>query len=96
MSHIGESRKNTYGLWHSYVCLDEDDCRLLLKAVESLAKKKEKAYLKWVDIHDGGEMTDRQQTAMMNAENAYDKVEELQQNITTYLNYADIRKGDEK
>lgn len=96
MSHIGESRKHTDSPWHSYVCLDEDDCRLLLKAVESLAKKKEKAYLKWVDIHDGGEMTNRQQTAMMNAENAYYKVEELQQNITTYLNYADIRKGEEK
>ena len=43
MSHIGESRKHTDSPWHSYVCLDEDDCRLLLKAVESLAKKKEKA-----------------------------------------------------
>ncbi len=96
MSHIGESRKHTDSPWHSYVCLDEDDCRLLLKAVESLAKKKEKAYLKWVDIHDGGEMTDRQQTAMLKAENAYDKVEELQQNITTYLKYADKRKGGEK
>ncbi len=96
MSHIGESRKQYGSPWHSYVCLDEDDCRMLLKAVESLAKKKEKAYLKWVDIHDGGEMTDRQQTAMLKAENAYDKIEELQHNITTYLNYADIRKGKEK
>ena len=96
MSHIGESRKHTDSPWHSYVCLDEDDCRLLLKAVESLAKKKEKAYLKWVDIHDGGEMSDRQQTAMLKAENAYDKVEELQHNISKYLEYADKRKGGEK
>ena len=69
---------------------------MLLKAVESLAKKKEKAYLKWVDIHDGGEMSDRQQTAMLKAENAYDKVEELQHNISKYLEYADKRKGGEK
>lgn len=96
MSHIGESRKHTDSPWHSYVCLDEDDCRMLLKAVESLAKKKEKAYLKWVDIHDGGEMSDRQQTAMLKAENAYDKVEELQHNISKYLEYADKRKGGEK
>lgn len=96
MSHIGESRKHTDSPWHSYVCLDEDDCRLLQKAVESLAKKKEKAYLKWADIHDGGEMTDRQQTAMLKAENAYEKVDELQHNITKYLEYADKRKGAEK
>ena len=96
MSHIGESRKNNDSSWHSYVCLDEDDCRYLLKSVESLAKKKEKAYLKWADIHDGGEMTDRQQTAMLKAEDAYDKVEGLLQNIKTYLQYADKRKGDEE
>ena len=96
MSHIGESRKHTDSPWHSYVCLDEDDCRLLLKAVESLAQKKEKAYLKWADIHDGGEMTDRQQTAMMKAEKACDKAEELQHNISKYLEYADKRKGGEK
>ena len=96
MSHIGESRKHTDSPWHSYVCLDEDDCRLLQKAVESLTKKKEKAYLKWVDIHDGGEMTDRQQTAMLKAENACDKAEELQHNISKYLEYADKRKGGEK
>ena len=96
MSYIGESRQRNDSPWEMVLCLDESDCKLILKAVEKIAIRTQKNYEKWRDIHDGGEMTDIQQTAMLKAENACDKAEELQYNISKYLEYADKRKGGEK
>ena len=85
MSYIGESRQRNDSPWEMVLCLDESDCKLLLKAAEKIAIRTQKNYEKWRDIHDGGEMTTRQETAFMNAEEARDDADILFSNIKAFL-----------
>lgn len=85
MSYIGESRQRNDSPWELVLCLDESDCKLLLKAAEKIAIRAQKNYEKWRDIHDGGEMTTRQETAFINAEEASMDADVLFNNIKAFL-----------
>ncbi len=85
MSYIGESRKRNNSPWEMVLCLDESDCKLLLKAAEKIAIRTQKNYEKWKDIHDGGEMTTRQETSFMKAEVAMECANALFSNIKAFL-----------
>lgn len=85
MSYIGESRQRNDSPWEMVLCLDESDCKLLLKAAEKIAIRAQKNYEKWRDIHEGGEMTTRQETAFMNAEEAREDADALVGNIKAFL-----------
>lgn len=85
MSYIGESRKGADRPWESVLCLEKEDCQLILKAVEKIANRVQKNYEKWRDIHDGGEMTTRQETIFMKAEEARENADALVGNIKTFL-----------
>ena len=91
MSYIGESRQRNDSPWEMVLCLDESDCKLLLKAAEKIAIRTQKNYEKWRDIHDGGEMTTRQETAFMNAEEAMEDANALLNNIKAFLNWIERR-----
>ena len=85
MCYIGESRNGNDSPWELVLCLEESDCRLLLKAVEKIATRAQKKYEKWRDIHDGGEMTTRQETTFMKAEETRDEADILFCNIKVFL-----------
>lgn len=85
MSYIGESRKGLNRPWEMVLCLEESDCQLLLKAVQKIAIHSRKNYEKWKDIQDGGEMTTRQETALMKAEENMENADELYGNIKAFL-----------
>ena len=70
MSFLGLSRKSTSSPWSTFVCLDKEDCELLYKAVAALYDRKRKTFLRLNDIHEGGEMTESQETERMKAEDA--------------------------
>lgn len=91
MSYIGESRKDYDKPWEMVLCLEESDCQLLLKAVQKIAILTRKNYEKWRDIHDGGEMTTRQETALMKAENTMENADELYGNIKAFLDRKERR-----
>ncbi len=91
MSYIGESRKDYDKSWEMVLCLEESDCQLLLKAVQKIAILTRKNYKKWRDIHDGGEMTTRQETALMKAENTMENADELYGNIKAFLDWKERR-----
>ncbi len=92
MSFIGESIKGFAEPWRMYVCLEKEDCVMLLKAAESARDKALKEYLKWRDIQDGGEMTTRQETAMMAAEDKFNHADGLLNDMKEYLS---MEGGDE-
>lgn len=96
MSYIGESRQRNDSPWEMVLCLDESDCKLLLKAAEKIAIRAQKNYEKWRDIHDGGEMTTRQETAFMNAEEAREDADILFNNIKAFLYQIKKSKEHEK
>ena len=96
MSYIGESRPTYKSPWELVLCLNESDCKLLLKEAEKIAIRTQKNYEKWRDIHDGGEMTTRQETAFMNAEEARKDADILFSNIKAYLYQIKKSKEHEK
>lgn len=85
MSYIGESRIDHTRPWEMVLCLEQFDCQLLLKAVHKIAINSRKNYEKWRDIHEGGEMTTRQETYFMKAEEKMDKANDLYDNIKKFL-----------
>jgi len=86
MSFIGESHRKFAEPWRLFVCLEEEDCKMLLKAAESTRNKAEKEFLKWLDILDGGEMTTRQETAMWAAEDKFNRATGILEDMKKYLN----------
>lgn len=85
MSFIGTSRKDIDRPWITVLCLEKEDCQLLLKAAQKIAARKQRNYEKWADIHEGGEMTTRQETCFMKAEERRDEADALFGNIKAFL-----------
>ena len=81
MSFVGLSRKSTASPWSTFVCLDKEDCELLHKAVAALYDRKSKTFLRLKDIHEGGEMTERQEDEMLKAEEAAQRAEGILEDI---------------
>jgi len=85
MSFIGESRKGNNRPWELFLCLEEADCQFLLKSVKKIAIQKRKNYEKWYDLHYGGYMTPRQETAMLKAEEKMEAAESLCDTMQSYI-----------
>ncbi len=85
MSYIGESRPTYKSPCELVLCLNESDCKLLLKAAEKIAIRAQKNYEKWRDIQDGGEMTARQETILIKADEARENADALVGNIKAFL-----------
>lgn len=85
MSFIGLSRENERKPWGSYVCLDEEDCKMIIGSIRGLHRRKEKAAERLRDIHDGGEASDRLDTEMQKACDREERASELVSIIKEYL-----------
>ena len=96
MSFIAESRVEYNQPWKAYVCLDEEDCKLLLPTVRSKVRKLTKNYEKWDDLHEGGEMTDLQATLMMKAEDKMNLIKGILTEIEQFLKECKLVRDREK
>lgn len=86
MSFIGLSRDGRTQPLGQYVCLDKQDCFVIHKLLENRKKELSKIYERYLDIHDSGEITRRQQTALCVTEDALEKIEALCDMVKSYLN----------
>lgn len=85
MSFLGLSRKNETGPWGCYVCLDEEDCKMIIGSIRGLHRRKEKAAERLRDLHDGGEASTRLDTEMMKAWDREERASQLVSIIEKYL-----------
>ena len=77
MSYLAESRENYDRPWKWTLCLNAEDCRLLLPVMENRLKEAEKKYEKYYDIQYGGEATSQQQNLLMKYEEERDALDKI-------------------
>lgn len=92
MSFIGESRRTKTSPWKDYVCLDVDECKMLLGSVRRLCKRKEEAAARLIDIRDGGYATERQTTEMDKAVERMDKSNGILAVMEEFIRIAELRR----
>ncbi len=68
-----------------FVCLDKNDCKTLLKELETIKKKYEKRYDKYYDIQMSGEATEKQQTLLLESEEDLKCIDSIIDDIEKYL-----------
>lgn len=87
MAFIGESRKNIRHLWHTYLCLDKEDCEILLEAIEKEATKIMKRNSHYKDIVESGEASSKQQDKYVETQESFEKIENILNTVKQYLNF---------
>lgn len=85
MSFIGLSRESETRPWGCCVCLDEEDCKMIIGSMRGLHRRKEKAAERLRDIHDGGEASARLDTEMQKACDREERASQLVSIIEEYL-----------
>lgn len=86
MAFIGESRKNGRdSQWKLYVCLDVEDCEMILEAISKVVARKLKTYEYYLDIHESGEATEKQQTKLVKAEDDLNKIIGIRDDVVKYI-----------
>lgn len=61
MAFIGESRLNGISsTWENFVCLDEEDCRVLSEIIGRLVARKLRTFEYYKGTHELGEATEKQ------------------------------------
>lgn len=87
MAFIGESRKNIRHLWYTYLCLDKEDCEILLEAIEKETTKIMKKYSHYKDIVESGEASSKQQDKYVETQESFEKIENILNTVKQYLNF---------
>lgn len=85
MAFIGESRAGLDNPWKLYVCLNSEDCEIVLEAVGKVLARKMKTYEYYRDIHESGEATEKQQTKLMQAEDSLNATICLRDALMEYI-----------
>lgn len=85
MSFIGLSRERDRKPWGCYVCIDKEDCKMIIGSIRDLHRRKEKAAERLRDIHDGGEASARLDTEMLKACDREERASQLVTIIEEYL-----------
>lgn len=74
MAFLGESRRAQDSPWKIYVCLNEQECELLMKSVGTLLGRCLRTLEYYKDIHEGGEATEKQEDKLVQAQEAFDNM----------------------
>lgn len=85
MAFIGESRFSTSDPWKHYVCLDLEDCEVLLQIIGSLVARKLKSYMYYKGIHESGEATDKQTDKLDKAYSELTAAESIQKEVLNFI-----------
>ena len=86
MAFIGESRKSKESPWDVYVCLDWEECEMIIDAVGKSVGRRLRSYCYYKDFVESGEATIKQQDKYIEAENKYETILSVHDTICKYLN----------
>lgn len=85
MAYIDLTRGSLTSAHQNTLCLDKEECRVLLpffkKALEGVVKK----YNRYDDIHQSGESTEKQQTLLVEYSNQLERVSGVVEIIEDWL-----------
>lgn len=68
MAYLDNTRAHSGREYELTLCLTADEVKILLPHFEKALERSEKMYLKYKDIHEGGEATTVQENALMRYE----------------------------
>lgn len=85
MAFIGESQPDLGKPWSVYLCLDESDCQIVLKAISPLVNRYLKSYEYYKDILESGEATEKQTDKLLESEQKYNDIINLRVKLCRYL-----------
>lgn len=86
MAFIGESRESNKSPWDLYVCLDWEECEMIMDAVGKSVGRRLKSYCYYKDLVESGEATSKQQDKYIEAEENYETILSVHDTICKYLN----------
>lgn len=87
MAFIGESRKDSTSAWKHYVCLDENECEMLMKAVGQLVGRCLKTLEYYKDKLESGEATEKQTDKLYKAEVDFESIISIRDTLLTMIKY---------
>lgn len=85
MAFIGESKEGKDHPWRIYVCLNLEDCELIIDAVSKSMDRIEKSYDHYKDILEGGEATLKQEDKYIEAEMKYETISNVHTTICEFV-----------
>lgn len=85
MAFIGESRLGISSPWKDFVCLDKEDCEVLIQIIGSLVARKLRSFEYYKGIHESGEASDKQIDKLEKARSELDAAESIRETIRKYL-----------
>lgn len=77
MAYIALTRRNSTSTHQCTVCLDKNECNAIRPQIEKSLLQAKKKYERLKDIHDSGESSSRQQTAMCIVEERIESLESV-------------------
>jgi hypothetical protein len=73
--------------WELAACLNEDEVNEIIPLVLKLIAKVKRLYDFYLDVHEGGEATDRQITKMIEYEDRLNLLQNLYNGLVDYASY---------
>ena len=71
--------------WKDFVCLDKEDCEVLIQIIGSLVARKLRSFEYYKGIHESGEASDKQIDKLEKARSELDAAESIRETIRKYL-----------
>lgn len=87
MAFLGEAKRDKDSPWKIYVCLNEQECELLMKAVGTLLGRCLRTLEYYKDIHEGGEATEKQEDKLVQAQEAFENVISIRDSMQEMIKF---------
>lgn len=87
MAFLGEAKKDQGSPWKIYVCLNEQECELLMKSVGTLLGRCLRTLEYYKDIHEGGEATEKQVDKLVQAQEAFENVISIRDSMQEMIKF---------
>lgn len=87
MAFLGEAKRDKDSPWKIYVCLNEQECELLMKAVGALLGRCLRTLEYYKDILEGGEATEKQQDKLVKAQKAFEDVISIRDSMQEMIKF---------
>lgn len=81
MAFIGESRKSSEHPWGVYLCLDREECEMLLKAVGKVEGQMLKTLTYYKDKLESGDASEKDTDKLTNAEEKFETILSIRESM---------------
>ncbi len=85
MSYINFTKQKVSAAGECTVCLKSNECEIIKPVIEKTLLKERMRLERWIDIHESGEMTSRQQTSMVECGERVESLASILESITELL-----------